>query len=91
MHVREHPARASRLIVIAASCATLAIGLAFVFVRAPHPWGWEGIDHYHELRTALARGEPFPTIEVPWAMCISWRPSPRRWRPPLGSAHRRCC
>jgi hypothetical protein len=66
MHVREHPARASRLIVIAASCATLAIGLAFVFVRAPHPWGWEGFDHYHELALALARGEPFPTIDVPW-------------------------
>src|SRR4029077_4317539 len=67
MNVRVDPsARASRAIVIAASCVTLAIGLAFVFVRAPHPWGWEGFDHYHELALALARGGPFPTIDVPW-------------------------
>ncbi len=33
---------------------------------APHPWGWEGIDHYHDLGRLLARGEAFPTTDVPW-------------------------
>src|SRR4051812_36630411 len=45
---------------------SLLIGLLFVFVRAPHPWGWNGFDHYHELALALASGQPFPTMEVPW-------------------------
>jgi hypothetical protein len=49
-----------------ASAASLVIGLVFAFVRAPHPWGWEGIDQYHELAQALARGEPFGTTDVPW-------------------------
>src|SRR6266853_6197000 len=66
MHVRGRTASESRLILASASCATLAIGLAFVFVRAPHPWGWDGFDHYHELALGLARGEPFPTTDVPW-------------------------
>jgi hypothetical protein len=49
-----------------ASVASLVIGLFFAFVRAPHPWGWEGIDQYHELAQSLARGEPFATTDVPW-------------------------
>lgn len=49
-----------------ASLVTLAIGLFFVFVWAPHPWSWRGIDQYDELARALARGEPFGTTDVPW-------------------------
>src|SRR5882672_3690283 len=45
---------------------SLSLGLLFVFVRAPHPWGWNGFDHYHELALALASGQAFPTMEVPW-------------------------
>jgi hypothetical protein len=52
--------------VYAACAAALAIGLAFIFVRAPHPWGVEGFDHYHELALAVASGRPFPTMDVPW-------------------------
>jgi hypothetical protein len=52
--------------IIAASLTTLAIGLFFVFVWAPHPWTWRGIDQYDELARALARGEPFGTTDVPW-------------------------
>ena len=52
--------------VIWASLTTLAIGLFFVFVWAPHPWSWRGIDQYDELARALARGEPFGTTDVPW-------------------------
>jgi 4-amino-4-deoxy-L-arabinose transferase-like glycosyltransferase len=37
-----------------------------VFVWAPHPWGWGGIDGYHELGLGLARGGSFPTTDVPW-------------------------
>src|SRR6266699_3685872 len=52
--------------VRAACLLSLLIGLLFLFVRAPHPWGWNGFDHYHELALALASGRPFPTMEVPW-------------------------
>ncbi len=52
--------------VRAACLLSFLIGLLFLFVRAPHPWGWNGFDHYHELALALASGQPFPTMEVPW-------------------------
>ena len=52
--------------VYAACAASLALGLIFVFVWPPHPWGWRGIDQYHELARGLARGEPFATTDVPW-------------------------
>ena len=52
--------------VRAACLLSLSIGLLFLFVRAPHPWGWNGFDHYHELALALASGQSFPTMEVPW-------------------------
>jgi hypothetical protein len=51
-----------------AACATsLALGLFFIFVWAPHPWGQAGFDQYHDFALDLARGRPFPTMEVPWA------------------------
>ena len=53
--------------VYAACAISLAIGLFFIFVWAPHPWGREGFDHYHDIAIALAGGAPFPTMEVPWA------------------------
>jgi hypothetical protein len=56
----------TRSTVAVASLITLALGLFFTFVWAPHPWGWQGIDQYHELAKALARGEPFGTTDVPW-------------------------
>jgi hypothetical protein len=49
-----------------ASLVSLALGLVFVFVWAPHPWGWFGIDQYHQIAIDLAKGQPFPTIDVPW-------------------------
>ena len=49
-----------------AGLISLALGLCFTFVWAPHPWGWQGIDAYHELARVLARGETFPTTDVPW-------------------------
>ena len=52
--------------IMLASATTLAMGLFFVFVWAPHPWSWRGIDQYDELARALARGEPFGTTDVPW-------------------------
>jgi hypothetical protein len=52
--------------VYAACAASFTIALVFIFIRAPHPWGWEGFDHYHEIALELARGRPFPTMEVPW-------------------------
>lgn len=58
--------RDRRWTVYLACAATLAIGLLFTFVRAPHPWGTEGFDHYHELALTLASGHQFPTMEVPW-------------------------
>ena len=52
--------------VRAACLLSFLIGLLFLFVRAPHPWGWNGFDHYHELALELASGKPFSTMEVPW-------------------------
>lgn len=49
-----------------ASLFTLALGLFFTFVWAPHPWPWEGIDQYHDLARAIVRGDGFPTTDVPW-------------------------
>jgi Dolichyl-phosphate-mannose-protein mannosyltransferase len=66
MPLQTRPGTRARLVVAAASAATVVLGLSFIFVRAPHPWGWEGFDHYHELGLMLARGESFPTIDYPW-------------------------
>ena len=49
-----------------AAAVSLAIGLFFIYVWAPHPWGWQGIDAYHDLARALALGERFNTTDVPW-------------------------
>lgn len=54
-----------RLPAIAAA-SSLALGLLFIFIWAPHPWGWFGIDQYHQIAIDLAAGRPFPTIDVPW-------------------------
>lgn len=72
--------------VAAASLLTLALGYFFIFVWAPHPWSWQGIDAYHELAKALARGEPFQTTDVPWgyayyAAFFYWLFGERIWIP----------
>jgi len=46
--------------------ASLAIGLFFLFVWSPLPWGWEGIDFYNDRAVRLAAGLPFDTTDVPW-------------------------
>jgi hypothetical protein len=56
--------------VYAACGITLLLGLLFIFVRAPHPWGHEGFDHYHQLALGLATGRGFPTMEVPWGYAL---------------------
>jgi hypothetical protein len=73
-------------VAILAPLTTLAIGLFFVFVWAPHPWGWRGIDQYDQLARELVRGEPFSTTDVPWgytyylASCL-WLFGERTWVP----------
>lgn len=52
--------------VTVACAAACAIGLFFIFVWAPHPWGREGFDNYHSFGLTLASGEPFPTVDQPW-------------------------
>lgn len=54
-----------RRVLATATLASLAIGLACVFVRSPLPWGWEGIDRYHQRALALARGAGLQTLDVP--------------------------
>src|SRR5712692_2179130 len=52
---------------VAASCiVTLALGLFFMLVWSPLPWGWHGIDFYYEIALSLARGHPFPTANIMW-------------------------
>ncbi len=63
----------------------------FIFVRAPHPWGWEGLDHYHDLGLLLARGESFPTTDVPWGYAYFLAPfyrlfGDRPWIPLVAQA-----
>ena len=55
-----------RPLPLVAALVTLAIGLVFIFVWAPHPWGWFGIDQYHQLAVELANGGSFETFDVPW-------------------------
>jgi hypothetical protein len=52
--------------VYLASALSLALGLFFVFVWSPLPFGWLGIDHYDDRALRLAAGEPFDTTDVPW-------------------------
>ena len=57
---------AAKAVPLAGALITLLIGLTYIFVWAPHPWGWYGIDQYHQLAVQLAIGEPFQTFDVPW-------------------------
>jgi hypothetical protein len=52
--------------VYVAAAISLALGLFFVFVWSPLPFGWLGIDHYDDRAMRLAAGEPFDTTDVPW-------------------------
>jgi hypothetical protein len=52
--------------IVAASAISLALGLCFIFIWSPLPWGWLGIDHYDDRALRLAAGEPFDTTDVPW-------------------------
>jgi hypothetical protein len=56
----------ARVTAYASCAAALLIGLFFIFVWAPHPWGHAGFDQYYDLGLAIARGEGFRTIDVPW-------------------------
>lgn len=72
-----------------AGLISLALGLFFLLVWAPHPWGWQGIDAYHGLAGALARGEPFATTDVPWGYAYYLALfyalfGERQWAPLLG-------
>jgi hypothetical protein len=49
------------------ACAiSLALGLFFLLVWSPLPWGWLGIDFYNDRAVRLASGLPFDTTDVPW-------------------------
>ena len=52
--------------VYLAAAITLGLGLFFLFVWSPLPWGWLGIDHYDDRARRLAAGQPFDTTDVPW-------------------------
>ncbi len=49
-----------------AAIISAVLGLFFIFVWSPLPWGWKGFDGYHELGLALARGEGYPTMFRIW-------------------------
>src|SRR2546423_6585176 len=53
--------------VYAACAVSLLLGLFFIFVWAPHPWGWRGFDHYHDIALEVTSGKPFSTMDIPWA------------------------
>ncbi len=69
----------------------MVLALVFIFVRAPHPFGWEGLDRYYELGRLLARGEAFPTLDVPWGYAYFLAPfyrlfGDRPWIPLIAQA-----
>jgi len=53
-------------LVYAACVVSFVLGLCFIFVWTPQPWGGLGFDHYQDIARELARGRPFSTIDVPW-------------------------
>src|SRR6185503_7125389 len=55
-----------RATVYVACAASLALGLFFIFIWTPLPWGWKGIDGYDAISVDLARGAPFPTVHLVW-------------------------
>src|SRR6266513_5308073 len=59
------PLDPKRLVYAACGIAFL-LGLFFIFVWSPLPWGWHGIDFYYEIALSLARGDPFPTMHLVW-------------------------
>ena len=60
--------------VRAACLLSFLIGLSFVFIRAPHPWGWNGFDHYHELALTLAAAG-WCIVRLAWRIevTLAWR------------------
>jgi len=55
----------ARRTLVAASCLTSALlGLFFVFVWSPLPWGWKGIDFYYEIALAGGRQSLLPTLDI---------------------------
>jgi hypothetical protein len=55
-----------RSTVYVACAASLALGLFFIFVWTPLPWGWKGIDGYDAIALNLAHGGSFPTVHIVW-------------------------
>jgi hypothetical protein len=49
-----------RATVYVACAASLVLGLFFIFIWTPLPWGWKGIDGYDAISVNLAHGAPFP-------------------------------
>jgi Dolichyl-phosphate-mannose-protein mannosyltransferase len=78
-------------IVYGACAVTLALGLFFIFVWTPLPWGWHGIDFYYENALALARGESFGTTKIMWGYAYFLAPwyylfGDRPWIPLVAQA-----
>jgi NADH:ubiquinone oxidoreductase subunit K len=79
------------VIVYGACAVTFALGLFFIFVWTPLPWGWHGIDFYYENALALARGEPFATTKIMWGYAYFLAPwyylfGDRPWMPLVAQA-----
>ncbi len=60
--------------VYVGGAAAFATALVFIFVWAPHPWGWAGFDGYQTFGLTLARGGAFATVDQPWgyAYFLAW-------------------
>lgn len=59
--------RHDRRLVAAAAATSFLLGVAFIWLWSPLPFGWEGFDNYYRRALALAGGEGFNTANVPWA------------------------
>ena len=45
---------------------SVVLGLFFIFVWSPLPFGWEGYDGYYDLGKSLAGGNGYPTMYRIW-------------------------
>ena len=79
------------VIVYGACAVAFALGLFFIFVWTPLPWGWHGIDFYYENALALARGASFGTTKIMWGYAYFLAPwyyvfGDRPWIPLVAQA-----
>ena len=77
--------------VYAACAISFLIGLFFIFIWSPLPFGWQGIDAYYDVAKRLAQGQPFTPFHIVWGYAYFlafwyWLAGDRLWVPLVAQA-----